>query len=189
MKRFGAIALVSLAIGMAQARTASAAPIVAVAEFGLNGAGQFFADFLIEDPSGLDLVDIFTVSNLTTSLPPGQSFFFGTIDDLILRATVIDPAVTAEIGISALNTVGAETRATFVLDPVRRSVDEAATVPEPATVALLAVALLGVAARRPRTRPNRAASCDALTPAQRSGFDIAAVSAQRPRPADRASRS
>ena len=156
MKRFGAIVLVSLAIGTAQARTASAAPVVAIADFGLTGAGQFFADFLIEDSSGLDVVDIFTLSNLTTSLPPGQSFFFGTIDDLILRAIVINPTVTAEIGISALNALGAETRATFVLDPVGRSVDEVATVPEPATVALLAVALLGLAERRPRTRPTRA---------------------------------
>ena len=148
MKGLYVIAVLAFVVAIAPTRVADAAPIVTVTDSGINGSGQFFAEFFIEDSSGLDVVEVNPVVNLTVSpLSIGQNFLFGAGEVTVL-ATVINQGLLGSIGFSMSNVAGAETFAGFVLNPITQSVEPTAAAPEPLLLVMLTAGMAAVATRR-----------------------------------------
>ena len=69
-----------------------------------------------------------------------------------MTATVIDGFALAQLGFTASDLAGSETRADFLIDPVRETVENVAAVPEPASLVLLGTGVLALYARPRRAR-------------------------------------
>jgi len=146
MKRGRTLAVLLFVAGLSLASTAGAAPIITLTNSDVNGAGQFFAEFLIEDPGGLSSVDVSLLSNISISpLQPGNNLLFGATS-VTLTATAIVQTALADLGLTAFSVTGAATHAQFVIDPVDQEVTTAVA-PEPASLLVLTTGVVGLAVR------------------------------------------